>query len=135
MIDQQSLFQLARLQERVFRCIEDELNMDGTHKSYEGAIDVTYSLPNIFEREQSPVWSISLHCYVMAHLDGRHRSVTAPSLPEAIAKAEQLIGGACERYEFQRFSRRMDAMCDEEAEIQGATVYGGNKHSEAGNHD
>ena len=128
MIEQQDMFRIARLQERIYRCIEDELAEDGGHKSYEGALDVCFKLPSIFNRSDSGEWEITLHCYVMQHLDGRHHSVTDKTLSGAISKAEQLLGSACDKYEFNRFSREMDKMMDDASELEGAVVYGSNKH-------
>jgi hypothetical protein len=130
MIEQQDMLRIARLQERIYRCIEDELAEDGGHKSYEGALDICFRLPSIFDREETGSWEITLHCYVMQHLDGRHHSVSDKTLSGAIAKAEQLIGSACEKYEFMRFSREMDKMMDDPSELEGAVVYGENKHGE-----
>lgn len=108
---------LAVLQQRVFRCIEDELESDNCHKSYEGAMDVTLSLPNIFVRDDKPKWHISLHCYVI-NMNGRHHNWTGDTLSEALAKAEHDLGKVCGEYEFKRFSNRLECV-DEPGEATG----------------
>ena len=128
MISAENMFRLARMQERIYRCIEDELREDSHHKSYEGAMDVTLSLPNIFEREKPPEWTIGLHAYVLDGMDGRHDHWSGRTIDEAIAVAEAGVNKIARGYEMRRFSRAMDAMCDDENERDGGTSYGRNKH-------
>lgn len=120
-MDLDSALRIACMQQRIFRCIEDELKEDGHHKSYEGAMEVTMSLPNYFEQGREPEWTVSLHCYVMA-LDGRHASWTGRTLPEAIAQAEAAIDKLCFSYEMKRFERDMGLCDDEPGEAEGDTV-------------
>ena len=121
--DLDSSVRLARMQQRIYRCIEDELRQDGHHKSYEGAMEATLSLPNMFQQEIGPEWTVTLHCYVMA-LEGRHAHWTARTLPEALAKAESAIDKLCAPYEMARFARDMNACDDEPEEADGtATIY------------
>lgn len=122
MIDE--MMRLAALQQRVFRCIEDELRRDPYHKSYEGRIEATMELPDIFSSDRTPSWTVSLSCYVLP-IDGRHRSWCARTLAEAIAKAEQDIERICSPYEMVRFERDIGMCCDEASEKDGtSTVYG-----------
>ncbi len=124
------MLRLAVLQQRVFRCIEDELRDDGHHKSYEGAWDVTFSLPNFFERDKRPELTVTLHCYVIA-LNGRHHTWTGDTLAEAIAKAEHELGKVCYEYEYKRFAAHMLECVDEDGESSGdVVIYGDSRPSE-----
>lgn len=121
---------LAVLRERLYRCIEDELREDGMHKSYEGALDVTLSFPNIFEREKPPEWIITWHCYVVPD-DGRHFHWGGRTLAEAIAVAEAASEKIAFKYEMKRFERDMAKCCDEPGEADGtAEIYGPSKHED-----
>lgn len=118
------MMRLAALQQRVFRCIEDELRRDPCHKSYEGRLEATMELPDIFSSDRTPRWTVSLSCYVLP-LDGRHRSWSARTLAEAIVLAEAALDAVCSPYEFARFERDMSKCCDEAGENDGtSTVYG-----------
>jgi hypothetical protein len=113
---------LTALQQRVFRCIEDCLREDGHHKSYEGSMEVTMTLPNVFEQGGRIKWSVSLHCYLIC--DGRHDTWTGNTLSEALAKAEEKIDSYCQPYEMKRFERDMGLCDDEEGEADGSrTIY------------
>lgn len=116
-----SMIRIATAQQRIFRCIEDELREDGHHKSYEGSMEVTLSLPNFFE-PGAPKWTISLHCYLL--IDGRHEHWTGRSLDEAVAQMEAAIAKICFPYEMRRFERDMGINVDDENEREGGTTYG-----------
>lgn len=121
---------IAALRERLYRCIEDELREDGHHKSYEGALDVTLSFPNIFDRREPPHWTITWHCYVVPK-DGRHFHWKGRTLAEAIAVAEAAADKIASGYEMKRFERDMEGCCDEPGEDDGtSTIYGPGKHQE-----
>lgn len=130
MITTEQALRLGRLQERIYRCIEDELNRDPGHKSYEGALDITFSLPSIFEREKPASWSIELHAYVLDGMDGRHEHWRGATLEEALGAAEHGVNKIAQHYEFARFSRQMDAMCDGQNEQQGGKTYGAMRSEE-----
>ena len=123
MITTEQAIRLGRLQERIYRCIEDELRTDGHHKSYEGRLDAILSLPDLFHRGDDPTWTIELHCYVLP-FEGRHQSWTARSLDDALAIAEAAIGRVAAHYEQARFDRAMLALDDDPFERDGAKVYG-----------
>lgn len=123
MIGPEESIRLAALRERLFRCIEDELNRDGHHKSYEGALEVTLAFPCIFERSQPPEWHIVWHCYVVPE-EGRHVSWKGRTLAEALAQAEAAANKIAFPYEMARFTRQ-DSMCRDEIEnIGGGTTEG-----------
>jgi hypothetical protein len=129
MMTMDDMLRVTRAQQRIFRCIEDELRQDGHHKSYEGAIEISLSLPNYFEQSTSPQWTISLHCYLL--LDGRHQSWSGRTLPEAIAKMEAAIDPICMPYEMDRFGREMGLCVDEPEERDGSSViYGASRAEE-----
>lgn len=130
MIGMDDAVRLAALRERLYRCIEDELREDPGHKSYEGAIDVTLSFPNIFNRSEPPSWTITWHCYVVPET-GRHHDWSGRTLSEAIAVAEAEAEKIAFRYEMKRFERDMGGCVDEPGEADGsATIYGASKHEE-----
>lgn len=123
-LDMDLMMRIAVAQQRIFRCIEDELKEDGHHKSYEGSMEVTMSLPNFFE-QGSPTWTVSLHCYLL--VDGRHDSWTASTLSEAVAKMEDAVQKICSPYEMTRWEKSMGINVDDEHEKDGGTVYGPNR--------
>ena len=129
MIDEMA--RLMAMRERVYRCIEDELDRDGHHKSYEGAWEVTMSIPEIFSRGEPIEWTVTLHCYVL-DLSGRHEHWTGRTLAEAIAKAEHSINKICSPYEHERFAKRMANLenVDGEYEGDGGTTYGPTRSEE-----
>lgn len=106
MINAEGLLRLATLQQRVFRCIEDELEKDGHHKRYEGRFEIGYELPCFFQQHEKPTWSISFYCYLL--LPNRNEVFSDDTLSGAISKAEQIIGSICEPYETERFSKFFD---------------------------
>jgi hypothetical protein len=116
---------IAVVQQRLFRCIQDELKRDGHHKSYEGAIDVSLSLPNVFEQERGPRWTLEFHCYLLC--DGRHQSFTARTLPETVSQFEVWANEICAPYEMERFARDMGMLEDEDGEADGDVVIYGDK--------
>ena len=113
------MIRIAAARERLFRCIEDELNRDGHHKSYEGAIDITVSLPNIFERNTPPQWTIEWHCYVVPE-SGRHISWQGRTLAEAVVVMEAAVEKICFPYEMTRFERSMES-CVDDTDFDGST--------------
>jgi hypothetical protein len=131
MLTNDQAIRLGRMQERIYRCIEEELDRDPHHKSYEGALEITMGLPNIFSRGDGPTYTISLHAYVLSTVSGRHEHWAGKTLSDALAKAEQGIDDICQDYEFARFARQMDAMCDDDCEQAGGTTYGDNRHEAA----
>ncbi len=93
---------LAALRERLYRCVEDELDKgDGHHKSDEGVLEVTLSFPDIFHRSDQPTWTITWNCYVVFD-HGRSRSWSGKSLTEALAVAEAEAERICFPYEMAR---------------------------------
>ena len=79
------------LRQRLFDLIRAVDN--GYHKSYEGAIDINFSFPNIFESSGNPepaeLVRIELHCYLLC--SGRHEEFTGHSFEEALDKFERWI--------------------------------------------
>lgn len=79
------------LRERLFNLIRKEDN--GYHKSYEGAIDVIYFYPNIFESTGNPEKAdsvkIELHCYLLC--SNRHEEFTGGTFSDCLDKFEAWI--------------------------------------------
>ncbi len=116
-----TMMRIAVAQQRIFRCIEDALREDGHHKSYEGSMDITMSLPNFFE-PGPPKWSVTLNCYLL--VSGRHEIWEGRTLEEAVAQMEAAVQKICFPYEMQRFERDMGLNVDDENEADGGTTYG-----------
>lgn len=79
------------LRERLFRLIRyvDE----GYHKSYEGALDVTFMFPNIYKSNENPEpaeqVNIELHCYLLCN--GRHETFRGDSFEKCMDEFERWI--------------------------------------------
>lgn len=79
-----------KLRQRVFDLIKKV--DDGYHKSYEGAIDLTFGFDNIYEADDVKDLSfiqIELHCYLL--VNGRHISFDGKTFGEALNKFEHWI--------------------------------------------
>ena len=81
------------LRQRVFNLIDIELREDGYCKSYEGATDITISLPNYFAAETDvgriEFWQIELHCYLL--VNGRHITFDGNTFEEALNNFENWV--------------------------------------------
>lgn len=67
---------------------------DGYHKSYEGALDVMLSFPNIYESDGNPerewlCW-IELGCYLLIE-DGRHKKFHGETFDECLDQLEDWL--------------------------------------------
>lgn len=122
----EAMARVFRAQQRIYRCIEDCLKEDGHHKSYEGAMEVSLVLPNMFEQERGLVWSITLHCYLLC--DGRHETWSGKSLEECCAQMEAWADRELAEYEQKRWARDMGLNMDEEGEADGSVIIYGDKH-------
>lgn len=96
------------LRERVFdairRIVEDPED-DGYHKSYEGAMDVTFCFDNYFNADDVKDLAcvkIELHCYLL--INGRHEEWWGNTFAEALDKAERGIEDIVSEYEDDRHS-------------------------------
>ena len=79
-----------KLREKVFKAIRNI--DDGYHKSYEGAMDVTFSFPDIFENkpiDEIELVTIELHCYLLCN--GRHEQWKGKTFKEALDNASRGI--------------------------------------------
>ena len=79
-----------RLRQRIFDVIREV--DEGYHKSYEGAMDVTFSFKNIYEaKDIKDIESVTieLHCYLL--VNGRHIRWEGRTLKEALDKVENYI--------------------------------------------
>lgn len=107
---------LARMQQRIYACIRDELQRDGHHKSNEGAMEVTMHLPDMFAQSEGVTWSITLYAYVLDGIDGRSAMWSGRTLAEAVAVAEHAIEKICFGYEMARFHREMEQARDDQSD-------------------
>ena len=82
-----------KLRQRVFDAIKrivDDPEDDGYHKSYEGAMDVTFGFANYFEADDIKDIDgvkIELHCYLL--INGRHAEWYGDTFADALDKAER----------------------------------------------
>lgn len=86
-MSEQDLKRFYEFRQKVFDLIRKV--DDGYHKSYEGAMDITFSFPNIFEAESIQgidFVEINLHCYLL--INGRHECWKGRTFGEALDKAE-----------------------------------------------
>lgn len=88
------------LRQRLFKAIK-EITEDpnASWKPYEGAFDVTYSLPNYFEAldEKKAEWNIHLSCYVIG--PSRGEDWGGETFDEALDLAEEDINEWLEDHE------------------------------------
>lgn len=97
-----------KLRQRVFdaiRNIVEDPEDDGHHKSYEGAMDVTFCFNNYFNADDVKdlaLVKIELHCYLL--IDGRHEEWYGNTFAEALDKAERGIDRIVGEYEDDRDS-------------------------------
>lgn len=93
MIDKSDWNKFLELRQRVFNLIDIELREDSYCKSYEGATDITISLPDYFAAETDigriEFWQIELHCYLL--VDGRHITFKGSTFKEALDKYENWV--------------------------------------------
>lgn len=93
MIDKSDWDKFLSLRQRVFNLIDIELREDSYCKSYEGATDITISLPNYFAAETDigriELWQIELHCYLL--INGRHITFEGSTFKEALDKYENWV--------------------------------------------
>lgn len=79
------------LRQRVFNLIRavDE----GYHKSYEGALDIVFSFPDVFTSNGNPeppeYCRIKLYCYLLCN--GRHEEFDGPTFDRCMDKLERWI--------------------------------------------
>lgn len=82
-----------KLRRAVMAAIDDYMQDDWGHKSYEGTFEVLVGYPNYFEDEkgeQGPnYYRITLHCYVLG--PSRHYDWDGETFGEALKKAEKEI--------------------------------------------
>ena len=86
----------AKVFDAIKKIVEDPED-DGHHKSYEGAMDVTFGFDNYFETDDvTSTWEvrIELHCYLL--INGRHAEWTGKTFSEALDGLEQWIGEICD---------------------------------------
>lgn len=62
---------------------------EGYHKSYEGALDITISLPGIFDSEDDVAFKIEISCYLLCY--GRGETFRGESMEECLDQFEVWI--------------------------------------------
>ena len=80
------------LRTRLFRLIETV--DDGYHKSYEGAVDLTISFPDVFESEYNAklppeYYTLTVHCYLL--INGRHEDFEGDTFTECLDRFEKAL--------------------------------------------
>lgn len=102
MMDDTNWARFFTLRKRVFDAIKkivEDPEDDGYHKSYEGAMDVTFCFDNYFGSEDEyslECVCIKLHCYLL--INGRHEEWCGKTFEEALDKATVGINHILEAY-------------------------------------
>lgn len=102
-------FRLAQLQARLKAATYHELRKDGHHKSSEGALSLSFSLPPVVGDRRDSYWTVEAYSYLLCP-SGRQDSWSGKSPEEALAKAEDDIGEWCRSAEMEMFGVAM-GMC------------------------
>lgn len=105
MINFEEATRFIQLRESVIWATREALKEDDHHKSSEAACSIIFSLPDMFESDQRPTWSIQVYSYILGI---GNETWSAKSLTVALALAENEIERELEPYkmkEFERFRR------------------------------
>ena len=85
------LLRLQNLRKKLFDLIlhENEIS-GGYHKSYEGRLDLTLELPNIWEDGNTkPYWNLHLACYLLC--SGRSDDWSGPNITNVLDQFESWL--------------------------------------------
>ena len=104
MISFDETVRLVRIQEKLRRCTYNALRKDGYHKSSEGNIELSFTLPPVVGDETSPYWAVEVYSYLFCP-DGRTGTFVGQSAAEAISKAEDAVSKWCFAEEMEIFGR------------------------------
>ena len=94
---------LVRLQERIRAATYHELRKDGHHKSSEGNVCLSFTLPPVVGDTREPYWCVEVYSYLLC-TNGRSDSWTGKTAAEAIGKAEDAVNQWCFSSEMEMFS-------------------------------
>ena len=84
----EAIVRLLDLRRRVFTAIGQVMSLGDGGKSYEGTFSIV--MPNYWERDDE-TWTVQLDLYVIG--PHRHYDWTAPTLLEAVEKADKEVSG------------------------------------------
>lgn len=116
MMDFDSAFRAARLQELVKWATLEALKEDGHHKSSEGYMEIGYCLPGMFSNNELPYWQVQIYSYVLG--PSRMHSWTGATLDAAMALAEAAVKEWTEEYKMKAFTRDMERTIPPEDDIE-----------------
>lgn len=102
MIGFDEALRLARLQERLRASTYHELSKDGLHKSDEGSINLTVTLPPVVGDQREPYWTVDVYSYLLCP-SGRSKAWRGRTAAEAISKAEDAVADWCVMSEMEMF--------------------------------
>ena len=115
MMDFDTAFRAARLQELVKWGTREAMKEDGHHKSSEAYMEIGYCLPGMFSDEQAPYWQVQIYSYVLG--PNRMHSWTGKTLDAAMALAESAVDDWVEQYRLKAFERDMGQMVPQERDV------------------
>lgn len=116
MMDFDSAFRAARLQELVKWGTLEAMKEDGHHKSSEAYMEIGYCLPGMFSDERAPFWQVQIYSYVLG--PNRMHSWTGKTLDAAMALAEAAVDYWVQEYRFKAFDRDMEKMMGSEGDVE-----------------
>lgn len=75
---------------------------DGYHKSYEGAVDLTISFPDVFESEYNAkfppeYYTLTVHCYLL--INGRHKDFEGETFTKCLNQFEKALADWAKEWE------------------------------------
>jgi hypothetical protein len=108
----EQILRISEIRSRVIRATYEAFREDGYHKSSEGACEVALCLPNMFEADQRPSWTVSVYSYVLG--PNRNHNWMGATLDEALVQAELAVKEWCFPYERRVMEKAMgmDANAD-----------------------
>jgi hypothetical protein len=116
MMDLDTAFRAARLQELVKWGTLEAMKDDGHHKSSEAYMEIGYCLPGMFSDDQRPYWQVQIYSYVLG--PNRMHSWTGKTLDAALALAEAAVDDWTREYKFRALDRDMAEMMGPEGGVE-----------------
>lgn len=116
MLNFDTAFRAARLQELVKWATLEAMKEDGHHKSSEAYMEIGYCMPGMFSDGECPYWQVQIYSYVLG--PNRMHSWTGKSLDAALALAEDAVADWTQEYKFKAMDREMSKMMPQESDVE-----------------
>lgn len=116
MMDFDTAFRAARLQELVKWGTLEAMKEDGNHKSSEAYMEIGYCLPGMFSDDNHPYWQVQIYSYVLG--PNRMHSWTGKTLDAALALAEAAVENWTMEYKMKAFDRDMSKMMEPQGDVE-----------------